>query len=88
MGTVLKGIADISGIDYDIASGGYRCAFTPDGAEIEGVKGLVSFDGAVIVIRLKKCLIEIGGAAFKIKRYGRGYISLSGKVSQITVKQG
>ena len=83
MGTVLKGISDICGINFDIAAGGYKCVFTNCGAAVEGIKSIISFDKDSIILSLAKNRIKFTGRDFIIKEYSRGYICFTGTVSQI-----
>lgn len=87
MGRVLSGISDICGINFDIASGGYRCVFSENGLEAEGVKSLISFDSNAVAISFKKRALHIEGENLSVKSYSKGYISIKGRVSQIILKQ-
>jgi hypothetical protein len=81
MGTVLGGISQICGIEYDIASGGFRCAFTEKGAEIEGISSLSSFSSECVTVNLKRGKLEIKGENLSIGALSKGYIAICGTVS-------
>lgn len=87
MGTLLSGISDICGLNFDISSGGYRCVFCENRFEAEGVTALISFDSNSIALKFKKKALMIEGENLAIKSYSKGYISIKGSVSQIIIKQ-
>lgn len=88
MGTVLNGLSHICGIGYDIASGGFKCAFTEKGAEVEGIRSLTSFSPQLVAVSLKRGRLEIAGENLSILRLSRGYIAVSGTVSSISLSEG
>lgn len=85
MGTVLSGISGLCGIDSGIFSGGYRCAFCQDGLEAEGVTSLVSYDENLIDVKFRKVAMRIEGQNLSISRFGKGILSVKGRVDQITL---
>lgn len=87
MGTVLKGISDICGINFDIAAGGFKCIFTNCGGAVEGIKSIITFSKESIILSLARSKIEITGSEFMIKEYSKGYICFTGTISQITAAE-
>lgn len=85
MGTVLKGISDICGINFDIASGGYRCVFSGGGVTVEGVKSVLAFSSESVLLSLKSGKLEIKGSLLKVREYSRGYICISGSVGTLSL---
>lgn len=82
MGTVL---GELCGIDFDVFSGGYRCAFCQDGLDAEGVTSLISYDENLIEVKFKKAAMRIEGGNLTVSRFGKGFISVKGRVAQITL---
>ena len=83
MGTVLKGISDICGINFDIASGNYRCIFTEGRTDIEGIKSVASFSNDCLLLNLKNKKMEVRGNNLFISELSKGFIRISGTVSEI-----
>lgn len=88
MGTVSRGISGLCGIGYDIASGGFRCAFTENGAEIEGISSLSSFTPECVTVNLKRGRLEVRGENLSISALGKGYIAILGSVSSTALTRG
>lgn len=80
MGIFLKGMSQFCGINYDIASGGYRCVFSDNAIAVEGIKSVSSFSGDCVLLRLKNCVMEIKGENMYIYELCKGYISICGKI--------
>jgi hypothetical protein len=86
MGIVLKGLSQFCGINYDIASGGYRCVFSEDSVALEGVKSVSYFCKDSLLLNLKKCRMEIKGEDLYIRELYKGYISICGKIISVNLK--
>lgn len=85
MGIVSKGISDLCGINYDIASGGFKFALTEGFAAVEGIKTVISFCGESVLLSLGKKKLEIKGSGIFIKELCKGYILISGTVTSVAV---
>ena len=85
MGIILKGISDICGIDYDIASGGYRCVFSDGNIIVEGIKSVMSFNNERILLNLKNKKLEIKGTNLYINELYKGFISVCGTINSINL---
>lgn len=84
----MKGISQICGIGYDIASGGFKCAFTESGLEVEGISSLSSFNQECVVVNLRRGRLEVRGEKLSIMALAKGYIAVCGSVSSISLSRG
>lgn len=88
MGIILKGISNQCGINYDIASGGFKCVFSENEVVLEGIKSVFSFNEECIKIAIKRKSIEIKGKNLYIKELYKGFISIKGSIAAINLIQG
>ncbi len=85
MGIILKGLSQFCGINYDIASGGYRCVFSENAVAVEGIKSVSAFSKESVLLLLKKGRMEIKGADLYIYELCGGYISVCGKILSVSL---
>lgn len=85
MGIILKGLSGFCGINYDIASGGYRCMFSENALAVEGIKSVSSLNSQLVRLRLKNAEMEITGENLYIYELCKGYISICGRILSVNV---
>lgn len=81
-----QGIFGLSGIDYNIAGGGFRLVMISGRTlSVEGVRSLAYFDALEIKLRLKQGFLTISGENLRVTSLSKGYASVSGIISAVTL---
>lgn len=79
-------LLNISGMDYNMAGGGYRCVLVSGGCiEIEGIRSVAHFSDDSAEFNLKRGKLKVDGDGLKLTCLSRGYARLSGRIDAISI---